>query len=181
MAKTPSIDQIKTQAVKPLFAAAGATELAVDIARGVATDAQKNAQGRIESVSARVSGVDRDPKALQAKAVALLNARVEEITKDAKDAQTKFEARVAEIQKEAREFPTQLQKQLNEALTELTGQYAELAERGEKFVAAIRKDGVKAVTSKPAAAKKAPAPAPVKKAVAKKAPAKKAVKKAPAK
>ena len=114
-------------------------------------------------------------------------ARVEELTKDAKDAQAKFEARVAELQKDAKDLPAKVQKQLEDAVKELADTYADLAARGEKFVAAIRKDGVKAVTAKPskkasvkkAAAKKAPA----KKAAAKKAPAKKATtaKKAPAK
>ena len=63
---------------------------------------------------------------------------------------------------------------------------ADLATRGEKFVAAVRKDGVKAVAkvkakkvAKKAPAKKAPATkTAAKKAPAKKAPAKKAAKKA---
>jgi len=172
MAKQFNVEQFKTEAVKPLFAVAGATELAVDRARAYASDAQTAAQARIDAVQARVAKVERDPKALQNQAVTKVNARIDELTKDAKDAQAKFEARLTELQKDAREIPTRLQKQLEDAVKELTDTYADLAVRGEKFVAAIRKDGVKAVTvkvTKPVAKK-----APAKKAAAKKAPAKKA-------
>jgi chromosome segregation ATPase len=188
MAKTQfNVDQFKTEAVKPLFAVAGATELAVELARGYATEAQKATQDRFAEVQTRVSGVQArvakverpSADALQAQA----RARVEELKKDAKDAQARFEARIAELQKDAREFPARFETLLNEALEELNSTYAELQARGEKFVAAIRKDGVKAVTAvKPAkrtTAPKAPAKkAPAKKTTAKKAPAKKAAKKA---
>jgi len=183
-----NVEQFKSEAVKPLFAVAGATELAVDFARGYATEAQKSAQERLDAAQARVTKVDfRDTKGLQAQAREAVTARVEELTKDAKDAQAKFEARVAELQKDAKVLPAKVQKQLEDAVKELADTYADLAARGEKFVAAIRKDGVKAVTSKPAkkaSAKKAAAKkAPAKKAAAKKAPAKKATtaKKAPVK
>jgi hypothetical protein len=175
MAKTQfNVEQFKTEAVKPLFAVAGATEIAVELARGYATEAQKATQDRITEVQTRVTGVqtrvqkvDFDSKAIQAQA----KTRVEQLQADAKDAQAKFEARIADLQKEAKELPAKFEARLNEALEELNSTYADLAVRGEKFVAAIRKDGVKAVTSvKPA--KKAKA-APAKKATAKKAPAKK--------
>lgn len=142
MSKTTSrVDQFRTEAVKPLYAAAGATELAVDLARGYANEAQqkaqKSAQERLSAVQARVSSVQRDPKVLQ---------------NQARDAQNRFESRLAELQKDARDFPGRVQGQLAEALDELVSTYADLADRGEKFVAALRKDGVKAVT----AVKKAP-------------------------
>lgn len=173
MAKTKfDVEQIKTEAVKSLYAVAGATELAVEMARGYATEAQ------------RVATVDLEPKNLQSQAVTAVNARIAELQKDAKDAQARFEARIADLQKDAQGFPAKVEARLTEALDELTATYADLAKRGEKFVAAIRKDGVKAVAEvKPKArakAKKAPATksaakkAPAKKATAKKAPAKKA-------
>lgn len=154
MAKTQfNVEQFKTEAVKPLFAVAGATELALDFARGYANDAQKSYQKRVDAVQARVSKVDyRDPKTLQTQARDLVNSRVEELSKEAKDAQAKFEARINELRKDAKNVPSRLQAQVDEAVTELTDTYADLAKRGEKFVAAIRKDGVKAVT----AVKKAP-------------------------
>jgi DNA repair ATPase RecN len=182
MAKTQfNVEQFKAEAVKPLFAVAGATELAVELARGYATEAQKTTQGRftevqtrVSDVQARVQKVDFDTKSLQAQA----RTRVEQLQADAKEAQAKFEARLAELQKDAREFPAKFEARLNEALEELNSTYADLALRGEKFVAAIRKDGVKAVTAVKPAKKPAPKQAAAKKAPAKKAPAKKAAKKA---
>jgi hypothetical protein len=170
-----NVEQFKTEAVKPLFAVAGATELAVELARGYATEAQKATQDRFSDVQTRVQKVDFDTKSFQAQA----KTRVEQLQADAKDAQAKFEARITELQKEAKDFPAKFEARLNDALEELTATYTELQVRGEKFVAAVRKDGIKAVAAvKPAkrtAAKKAPATkTAAKKAPAKKAPAKKA-------
>lgn len=135
MAKT-YVETLKTEAVKPLYAVAGATELAVQLARGYAQEAQKTA-----------SKIDLEPRSLQNQARSALNARVEEVSKEAKDAQARFEARVTELQKEAKAYPTKVQAQVTEALEDLNETYAELAARGEKFVEAVRKDGVKAVTA----------------------------------
>ena len=154
MAKTQfNVETIKTEAVKPLYAVAGATEIAYEFARGYAGEAQKQAVERFSDVQTAVSKVERDPKALQNQAVSLVNARLDELQKDAKDAQAKFEARVTELQKDAKALPAKVQAQVEEAVTELTKAYGDLADRGEKLVAAIRKDGVKAVT----AVRKAPA------------------------
>jgi predicted transcriptional regulator len=181
MAKTQyNVEKLKAEAVKPLFAAAGAAELAVDYARGRATDAQKSAQDRLDSLQTRVSKVERDPKALQGQARKLVNERVDELTKEARDAQARFDARLKDLQKEARDFPQRLQSQIDEALEDLAKTYADLANRGEKFVAAIRKDGVKAVTavkkapSKSTTARRERAVAASRKPAAKKVPAKKA-------
>jgi hypothetical protein len=148
MAKTQfTVEQFKTEAVKPLYAVAGATEVAYEFARGYAAEAQKQATERIADVQKSVSKIERDPKALQGQATSLVNARVEELQKDAKDAQAKFEARVAELQKDARAFPKKLQTEIDDAVTELAKTYADLVDRGEKLVTAVRKDGVKAVTA----------------------------------
>jgi hypothetical protein len=178
MAKTQyNVEKLKAEAVKPLFAAAGAAELAVDYARGRATDAQKTAQDRIDALQTRVAKLERDPKALQGQARKLVNQRIDELTKEARDAQARFDARVKDLQKDARDFPQRLQSQLDEALEELAQAYADLASRGEKFVAAIRKDGVKAVTAvrkapaKSTTARRERAVAASKKTTARKAPA----------
>jgi hypothetical protein len=188
MAKTQfNVEQFKTEAKKPLFAVAGATELAVELARGYATEAQKvtqeritDVQARVSDVQARVSKVELEPKTLQAQA----RTRVEELKAEAKEAQARFESRVTELQKDAKEFPGRFEARLNEALDELNSTYAELQTRGEKFVAALRKDGVRAVANvKPAVRKANKAPATkrttakkttTKKTTAKKATAKKA-------
>lgn len=143
MAKTKlDVEQFKTEAVKSLYAVAGATELAVEAA-----------QGRVAKIDLEPRAL---PKSLPSQALAVVNSRVAGLQKDAKDAQAKVEARLAE------------------ALEDLTATYGDLADRGERFVSALRKEGVKAVAkarpTSAAAAKKAPATAPA----AKKAPAKKA-------
>jgi vacuolar-type H+-ATPase subunit I/STV1 len=183
MAKTQfSVDQLKAEAVKPLYAVAGATEVAYELARGYAAEAQKTAAERFSDAQTAVSKIERDPKALQNQAVTLVNTRVDELTKDAKDAQSKFEARIAELQKDAKAFPAKFQAQIDEAVAELTKTYESLADRGEKLVAAIRKDGVKAVAAvrkapkkssvarRQAAKKGAATNAPASKAAAEKAP-----------
>ena len=134
MAKTQS--KIINETVKPLYAVAGVTEVAYEFARGYALEAQT-----------RVSKLEREPKALQNQAVAIVNARIDEFSKDAKEAQSKFEARVNELQKEARALPKKVQDEIDDTVTELARTYADMVDRGEKIVAAIRKDGVKAVSA----------------------------------
>jgi vacuolar-type H+-ATPase subunit I/STV1 len=183
MAKTQfNVDQLKAEAVKPLYAVAGATEVAYEFARGYTAEAQKTAAERFSDAQIAVGKIERDPKALQNQAITIVNSRVEELTKDAKDAQKKFEARIAELQKDAKAFPVKFQAQIDEAVAELTKTYESLADRGEKLVAAIRKDGVKAVTAvrmaprkstvarRQAAKKGAAKNAPASKAAAEKAP-----------
>ncbi len=145
MAKTQS--KIITETVKPLYAVAGATEVAYEFALGYAAEAQKTATQRFNEVQKRVSKLEREPKALQNQAVSLVNERLDELSKDAKDAQSKFEARMAELQKEARALPKKVQNEIDDTVTELAKTYADLVDRGEKIVALIRKDGVKAVTA----------------------------------
>ena len=136
MANTSTVDQFKARAVKPLYAVAGATELAYEFASGYTSVAQKS-----------VSKLERDPKALQNQAVSVFNARVDELTKDAKKAQSLLEARVAELQKDAQALPGKLQSEIDDAVTEFVATYTELVDRGERIVALIRKDGVRAVSA----------------------------------
>jgi len=145
MAKTQS--KIITETVKPLYAVAGATEVAYEFARGYTLEAQKTAVERFNDVQKSVSKIEREPKALQNQALTVVNARVAELQKDAKDAQAKFEARVTELQKAAGALPKKVQTEIDDTVTELAKTYADLVDRGEKIVAAIRKDGVKAVST----------------------------------
>ncbi len=142
-----SVNNIRAEAVKPLYAVAGAAEVGYQLARGYATEAQQTAQERFAEVQKRVSKLERDPKALQEQALGVVNTRIEELQKDAKKAQARFEARVEELQKQAVAFPNRVQSELEDALEELVRTYAELSDRGEKLVAAIRKDGVKAINA----------------------------------
>lgn len=146
MARTQfSVDNIRAEAVKPLYAVAGAAEVGFQLARGYATEAQQNAQERIAEAQKRVGRLERDPKGLQQQARGAVNARIDELQKDAKKAQARFEARVDELQKQAKAFPNRVQSELEDALEDLVRTYAELSDRGEKLIAAIRKDGVRAL------------------------------------
>jgi len=128
MAKTQfNVEQLKAEAVKPLYAVAGATEIAYEFARGYTSEAQKQAQKQLNDVQTRVNKLERDPRALQGQAVSLVNARIEELQKDAKDAQAKFQARVTELQKDARALPKKAQTEIDDAVTELAKTYADLS------------------------------------------------------
>ena len=148
MARTQfNVDQLKAEAVKPLYAVAGVTEVAYEFARGYATGAQKTAAERLNDAQTRVTKIEREPKALQNQARTALNARLAEMQKDAKDAQSKFEDRVVELRNAAGTLPKKVQNEIDDTVTELAKTYADLVDRGEKIVALIRKDGVKAVTA----------------------------------
>ena len=71
--------KIITETVKPLYAVAGATEVAYEFARGYSIEAQKTATQRLNDVQTRVSKIEREPKALQNQAVSLVNARITEL------------------------------------------------------------------------------------------------------
>lgn len=131
---TLQVKDLKKQLNQPLFAVAGASEAALDYARAYLIETQE-----------RLAKVEFEPKAARGAAQRAVNARVDQITRDAKKAQADFEKRVKDLQKDAKSFPGKAQVQFLAALTDLVNSYVELADRGEKFVAAIRKDGVKAV------------------------------------
>ncbi len=194
MAKTPvNAETIKTESLKSLFAAAGAAELAVVHTVNFAGDQQAKAVARLAEVQAQL-----EPAKLQETA----KSRVEDLTKDAKGLQARFEGIVADFRKDAAAYPTTVRGQVETAVADGFKTYGDLAERGEKLYAAFRKDGVKAVAalrkvtedsvetltdlqkdSTVARRERAVSAADKKKTAAKKAPAAKkpAAKKAPAK
>jgi len=169
----------KGEAQKGLHAGVGAADLAIETVREYVSEAQKIAQKSFEaaqkdaqkaftSAQQSVKDFEFQPKALRSQASTVLNARVEELSKDAKARRDAVEKRVTELQTEALKVVTG-------NVETATGTYEQLAKRGEKVVKRLRKETA-AVTD----------PGPVKKSTgatttAKKAPAKKAAKKAPAK
>ena len=139
---------IKAEAVKPLYAVAGATEIAYEFARGYTAEAQKQAQSSASAdVQTRVSKIERDPKALQGQAVSLVNARSTSSRRTPRTRRPSSRPASPSCRRRPRRFPAKVQAQIDEAVAELTKAYADLADRGEKLVAAIRKDGVKAATA----------------------------------
>jgi hypothetical protein len=157
----------KGEATKGLHAGVGAADLAFETVKEYVAEAQKrfegvqkDAQKAFTTAQKSVKGFEFEPKALRSQATTVLNARVEELSKDAKARRTAIEKRVVELQGDA------------------TGTYEDLAKRGETVVKRFRKQTssvadpgpVSKSTGATTTAKKAPA----KKAAAKKAPAKKA-------
>jgi Tfp pilus assembly protein PilX len=158
---------IKTEATKGLHAGVGAADLAFETVKEYVAEAQKrfegvqkDAQKAFSSAQKSVQDFEFQPKALRSQATTVLNARVGELSKDAKTRRTAIEKRVAGLQGDATET------------------YEGLAKRGETVVKRFRKQTssvadpgpVSKSTGATTTAKKAPA----KKAAAKKAPAKKA-------
>jgi hypothetical protein len=160
---------------QPLYAGVGVTDLAVEKVKEYVAEVQTKVNARVADVQKSVKGLEvPQPKTLQDKATAQLTG-----------SRAKFEARLSELQADAKALPKKVQSRYDENVATVTKQYADLAKRGESVVIKIRKgDEVKAPAKvEGSVAKKAPAPkTPAKKAPAKKAPATKAAaKKAPAK
>jgi heparin binding hemagglutinin HbhA len=158
---------IKTEATKGLHAGVGAADLAFETVKVYVAEAQKrfevvqkDAQKVFSSAQKSVKDFEFQPKALRSQATTVVNARVEELSKDAKARRTAIENRVADLQGDATET------------------YEGLAKRGETVVKRLRKQTssvadpgpVSKSTGTTTTAKEAPA----KKVAAKKAPAKKA-------
>jgi F0F1-type ATP synthase membrane subunit b/b' len=160
----------KGEAQRSLHAGVGAADLAIEAVKDYVAEAQKrfegyqkDAQKALTSAQQSVKGFDLEPKALRTQATTVLNARVEELSKDAKARRTAVEKRVAELQADA-------QKVVTTSVETATGTFESLAKRGEKVVKRIRKETSSAVD-----------PGPVKKSTGTTTTAKKApVKKTPA-
>ena len=90
---------------RPFFAAVGAGDLAVALARTAATDVQS-----------RVAKVELEPATIRTQAVSLVSSRVEELQGDAKKAQAALEARIVDLQADAKALPAKLEKLVNDYL-----------------------------------------------------------------
>ena len=119
---------IKTEAARPLYAGVGVTDLAVAAVRDYVADVQQKFAGVQKDVQSRISDFEFEPKALRDQAVVVVSAGVDALAKDAKARRAAIEARVAELQADAKAIPTAV-----------TDTYAELAKRGETLVERIRK------------------------------------------
>ena len=113
---------IKTEALKPVLAGVGVTDLAVEAVREAVADVQKTAT---------------DPKVLRQQAQAR---------------RALIESRVAELQTEARAYPakvtTQLSTLVDENVSAANATYADLVKRGESLVGRIRRqESTKATVS----------------------------------
>ena len=130
---------IRTEATRPLYAGVGVTDLAVERVRELVADVQKRFTGVQKDVQTRINGFELEPKALREQATKVVNARVDALSKDAKARREAIEARVAELQSEARTIPTRVQTVLNDNVETVTDVYTDLAKRGETLVDRIRR------------------------------------------
>ena len=130
---------IRTEATRPLYAGVGVTDLAVELVREYVADVQKRFAGVQKDVQTRINDFDFEPKALREKTVSVFNERVDALSKDAKARREAIEARVAELQADARSLPSRVQSLLDENLESVTDTYTDLAKRGETLVERIRK------------------------------------------
>lgn len=119
---------IKIDATRPFYAVVGAGDLAVEYARSYATDVQT-----------RFAKAELEPKALRDQARSLVVTRVDVLTKDAKVAQAKLEARVADLQSDAKALRPMVESFTTETVAELNEAYTDLAARGLDLVNRLRK------------------------------------------
>jgi heparin binding hemagglutinin HbhA len=137
--------EIPTEATRPLYAAAGATDVVVGYVRDAVADLQKSVTGVQKDVQTRIASFDFEPKALRDQAVTVVTAQIDALSKDAKVRREAIEKRVAELQADAAGIPATV-----------TATYADLAKRGEVLVGRIRTqestkataDAVKTTTTK---------------------------------
>jgi hypothetical protein len=117
---------LKTQALKPVLAGVGVTDLAVEVVRDYTAGAQK----RIASLQKSVSTIE--PKALRTQAA-----------KDAKARRAAIEKLVAQLQaqlqSEAVAVPAKVQKAIDINVEAATDTYGDLVKRGESLVGRIRR------------------------------------------
>ncbi|KRF35064.1 hypothetical protein [Nocardioides sp. Soil805] len=127
---------------KPVLAYVGVTDLAVEIVRDLVTETQTRIAGVQKDVTARVADAQKtagDPKALADRATTVVNARVDALAKDAKARREAIEARVAELQAEAKAYPGKVQKLVDGGVDTATDTYADLVKRGESLVGRVRR------------------------------------------
>lgn len=140
MAKTKF--DLKTEATKPLLATVGVTDLAVEVVRDFVSETQTRLAGVQKDVTARVADAQKNlanPKALREQAVTVVNARVDALATDAKARRKAIEARVIELQAEAKAYPAKVQTLVDDNVTVATDTYTDLVKRGESLVGRIRR------------------------------------------
>lgn len=121
MAKTKL--NIKAEATRPVFAAVGVTDLAVEKARDYVAEVQT----KFAAAQQKIKGIDIDAKSIQAVVV----DKVAGIQEDVTD-------KVAELQADVLSLPSKAQAQVTGAIAEISGTYTDLANRGDNLVKRIR-------------------------------------------
>jgi hypothetical protein len=130
MAKAFDIKQLDKTAQRVFHAGVGVTDLAVEVVRDYAAEAQKRAQERLAALQQSV--ITFDPKTLR-----------DQAAQDAKARRTAVEKRVAELRSEAGAVPSRVQQAIDTnvstATKTATETYGDLVKRGEVLVGRIRR------------------------------------------
>jgi hypothetical protein len=111
---------IKTEALKPVLAGVGVTDLAVEAVREYVTDVQTRVRGYQKSVAS----VDLQPKALRDQAVTVVSDTVDSLAALSGDVKT---------------VPAKVQTIVDENRAALNDTYGDLVKRGESLVGRIRR------------------------------------------
>jgi len=135
------IKSVQTEAQKSaqraFHAGVGVTDLAVEVVRDYAAEAQKRLAAAQKDFTIRVSGLQKTVTTLEPKAIRA------QATKDAKARRTAVEKRVAQLQSqlqaEAVAVPAKVQKAIDANVTTATDTYGDLVKRGESLVGRIRR------------------------------------------
>lgn len=130
---------IRTEAARPFFAGVGITDLAVEVVRDYVTDLQKRLAEAQKSLAENIAELDFQPETLRKQARTVVNTRFEVLNKDAKTRREMVEARVAELQADAKALPGKVQELVNENVATVNDTYGDLVKRGESLVGRIRK------------------------------------------
>lgn len=115
---------IKTEATRQFYAGVGVTDLAVEAVREYVTDLQK----KLADVQKSINKLEFQPQALR-----------EQALKDAKVRRDALEARIAELQADAKAYPAKVQALVNENVSAAGDAYGDLVKRGETLVGRIRR------------------------------------------
>ena len=124
--------EVPAAAQKPLYAGVGAGDLAVTAVKEYVADVQKFVTGAQKDAQTKVADVQKTVTAFDAKTLrdSALSA--------AKARRAAVEARVAELQSDAKTLPTKVQTTVNDNVATVTGTvlgtYGDLAKRGEAVV-----------------------------------------------
>ncbi|MFN8193129.1 MAG: hypothetical protein U0R80_02490 [Nocardioidaceae bacterium] len=122
---------IRTEATRQFYAGVGITDLAVEVVRDYVTDMQK----RITELQKSLADMDFEPEHLRKQAA----TRFEALSKDAKARRKAVEKRMAELQAEAKAFPTKVSDLVTENVETVNHTMDDLVKRGESLVGRIRK------------------------------------------
>lgn len=118
--KTDTTTDRRNQALKPVLAGVGVTDLAVEVVRDAVADVQKRLVSAQKDVTARAAAA-----------------------KDARVRRSAIEARVSALQTEAKAYPARVQTQVTSLVDDnvaaATATYAGLVKRGESLVGRIRR------------------------------------------